>query len=72
MMKPTQSEHPHTDLKHAHGHDRGRQSVPYWKRAHRDWKVWIAVLAMLGAMAIYIRSNDLSLRPHQVNQQPVP
>jgi uncharacterized integral membrane protein len=67
-MDVPQSEHPHTHYAHEHGHDRG----PYWKRAHRDWKLWIAVVIMLLAMVIYIRSNDLSVRPQGQLQQRTP
>jgi hypothetical protein len=61
-------EHPHTAYAHEPGHDRG----PYWKRAHRDWKVWVAVILMLTAMWVYLRSNDLSHAPNSPPQQPVP
>jgi hypothetical protein len=33
---------------------------PYWKRAHRDWRVWVGLFFMLAAMTIYILSEDLS------------
>ena len=67
-MNENKHEHPHTEYKHEHGHDRGR----YWRRAHRDWKFWVALVAMLVAMGIYLRTNDLSVRPHGAPQQPVP
>lgn len=38
--------------------------IPYWKRAHRDWKFWVALLFMLAAIAIYVLSDDLALLPH--------
>ena len=31
-------------------------SVPYWKRAHRDWRFWVALLLMLGAMVVNCHS----------------
>jgi hypothetical protein len=37
---------------------------PYWKRAHRDWRVWVALVAMLTAITIYILSEDLAFLPH--------
>ncbi len=37
---------------------------PYWKRAHRDWRIWVALLFMLAAMAIYIMSDNLAFLPH--------
>jgi hypothetical protein len=67
-MDEIKSDHPHTDYK-GDGHPHRK---PYWKRAHHDWKFWLALLAMLLAMAVYLRTNDLSLRPHQPAQQRVP
>jgi hypothetical protein len=61
-----EQEHPHTHFQKSHPH------VPYWKRAHRDWKLWVAVLIMLGAMAVYITTVDLSVRPNGQTQQRVP
>ena len=49
---------PNGDSVH-HGHR------PYWKRAHRDWRLWGAVFLMLAAMIIYVMSNDLALWPLQ-------
>jgi hypothetical protein len=66
-LNETDQDQPHTHYQKDHPHDR-----PYWKRAHRDWKVWIAVAVMLGAMWIYLRTNDLSVRPTGQTQQPVP
>jgi hypothetical protein len=37
---------------------------PYWKRAHRDWRIWVALVAMLAAITIYILSEDLAFLPH--------
>lgn len=37
---------------------------PYWKRAHRDWRFWVAVVIMLAAMIVYVSSQNLSWRPH--------
>jgi len=33
---------------------------PYWQRAHRDWKLWVGVIAMLAAMYVYITTNNLA------------
>ncbi len=63
-----------------HGHHRhggpDRDSVhhghsPYWKRAHHDWRFWVAVFLMFAAMIIYVMSNDLALRPRSQPQQPL-
>jgi hypothetical protein len=42
------------ELHHGHG--------PYWKRAHRDWRIWMMVILMLAAMAVYVMTGDLSWR----------
>jgi hypothetical protein len=36
---------------------------PYWKRAHHDWKFWVALSLMLAAMFIYLMTDDLSFVP---------
>ena len=63
------SKHSHnrgSDLGHPHhGH------VPYWKRAHTDWRFWIGVLLMLAAMIVYVLSDDLAWRPSS-RPQPSP
>jgi hypothetical protein len=38
---------------HHHSHDR--------KRLHKDWRVWLGVVCMLAAIAIYVLSLDDSL-----------
>jgi hypothetical protein len=32
---------------------------PYWKRAHRDWRMWVGVILMLASMLIYLMTGDL-------------
>jgi hypothetical protein len=44
----------------------------FWKHAHKDWRVWIAVLLMLLAMLIYVTTDNLSLRPGKRAIQPTP
>jgi hypothetical protein len=44
---------------------------PYWKRAHRDWKFWVALSLMFAAMVIFVMSNNLMFRPHYQAQQPL-
>ena len=43
---------------HRH-HDR----LPYWKRAHHDWKFRVGLVLMLVAISIYVVTNDLSMFP---------
>ena len=52
--------------------NKGKERIPYWKRAHHDWKFWIAILLMLAAMVMYVKTNDLSMQPHNQMQQRVP
>jgi hypothetical protein len=35
---------------------------PWWRRAHRDWRVWVGVVVMLAAMTIYVLTGDLYYR----------
>jgi hypothetical protein len=49
-----------------HGHG------PYWKRAHRDWRIWFCVIAMLAAMFVYLASGDLRWRLQAQPQSPQP
>ncbi len=37
--------------------------TPYWKRAHHDWKFWLAMVLSFAAIAMYVMSNDLSRIP---------
>ena len=39
---------------------------------HRDWRLWAAVLLMLGAMGIYVATMDESLEPGGEVQTEVP
>jgi len=41
------TEHPHAMGESHHGH------IPYWKRAHHDWRFWIGLVLMLTAIAVY-------------------
>ena len=46
--------HPHAD----------RDPRPYWERAHRNWRIWVALFFMLAAITIYVLSDDLAFLPH--------
>jgi hypothetical protein len=43
---------------------------PYWRRAHRDWRLWIIVILMLAAMAVYLMTGDLRW-PIRAQPQPM-
>jgi hypothetical protein len=61
-----------------HRHESGDGEVvppvhgPYWTRAHRDWRVWVALFFCLAAITIYVLSDDLSFFPSGVRQQAAP
>jgi hypothetical protein len=42
--------------------------TPYWKRAHHDWRFWVAMVITFAAIAMYVMSDDLSLVPRGVRQ----
>ncbi|CAN5197895.1 hypothetical protein BH09GEM1_BH09GEM1_40190 [soil metagenome] len=43
---------------------------PYWKRAHRDWRVRAAAVVMAIAMVIFVLTGNLAKRPRV--QRPPP
>lgn len=36
---------------------------PYWKRAHRDWRVRVAAVLMAIALAVFVLTGNLTQRP---------
>jgi hypothetical protein len=44
----------------------------FWTHAHRDWRVWIAVVLMLALILVYVLTDSLSLRPGKSAGQPTP
>jgi len=42
-------------LHHAH--------APYWKRAHHDWRFWVAAVFVFAAMIFYVITVEFSLSP---------
>jgi len=67
------SSHHHHHPRHASdGGGVPHDHVPYWKRAHSDWRFWIGVLLMFAAMIIYVMSLDLAVRPDVPRTQPIP
>ena len=58
---------------HKHGSDLSshhHSHVPYWRRAHTDWRFWVGVFLMFAAMIVYVLSDDLAWRPRNQPQQP--
>jgi hypothetical protein len=59
----------HHNEHHHHPHPTGpvaphEQQVPYWKRAHKDWKFWVGVVCIAAAIVIYVTTLDLSTVTH--------
>jgi hypothetical protein len=44
----------------------------FWKRAHRDWRVWCAAVLMTALILVYVMTDNLSLRPGKRPIQPTP
>lgn len=36
---------------------------PYWKRAHHDWRFWVALVITFAAIAMYVISDNLAFAP---------
>jgi hypothetical protein len=68
MTENRHNRHQHVWPANGGVHHDGR---PYWKRAHHDWRFWVAVFLMFAAMMIYVMSDDLAWRPRRQVQQPV-
>jgi hypothetical protein len=64
----TQHEHEHEHGKQHHGHEQhhhsGRKKTPI----HKHWLTWVVIALMLGAMLMYIFSDDESLQPDAASQ----
>ena len=50
---------------HHHGgsqkHTHAGSQKPYWRRIHKDWRLWVALALMLAAILIYVLSLDDAL-----------
>jgi len=56
-MESVMAGHNHNHSKHHH-----EQKLNVWK-PHKDWRVWVALLLMLAAIAAYVVSLDDSIIP---------
>jgi hypothetical protein len=43
-----------------------------WRRAHRDWRLWVVVGLMLVAMLTYVLTMDEAVQPGKKVQETVP
>ena len=65
--------HGHGD--HAHGSDTHHThpaKIPYWKRAHYDWRLWAGMVLAIACMIYYVMSIDLAWRPPVQTPQSTP
>ena len=67
------------ELRHdtkSHGDPNGgpihHSEPPCWRRAHRDWRIWIFVILMLAAMVIYLLTGNLRWQFHGPPQPLMP
>jgi len=61
------------EIKHHHPQEgphppKDETYVPYWKRAHKDWRFWVGVIFISVALVVYITSVDLALVPRRAPQ----
>jgi hypothetical protein len=40
-----------------------RSQIPYWKRAHHDWRFWVGMAVTFAAIAMYVMSDNLAYQP---------
>jgi hypothetical protein len=53
--------------------DEGHPALrPYWRRAHHDWRFWLAMVLMAAAISTYVMTQDLWLVPRGERVQPGP
>ncbi|MGA8530564.1 MAG: hypothetical protein WB622_12675 [Acidobacteriaceae bacterium] len=62
----------HTHHEEGPHRSEAQQKRPYWMRAHRDWRFWIAVVCIAAALFVYITSVDLSMVPGRRHHATVP
>ena len=58
------------ESKEARERDHAHLRHHFWKHAHRDWRVWFAVVLMLALVLVYVMTDNLSLRPGKPPTQP--
>ena len=56
----------------AKARDHVRPRHHFLKHAHRDWRVWTAVMLTLALILAYVFTVDLSLQPGNPPAQPTP
>jgi hypothetical protein len=67
MNNSKQSHHEHGGSESDSGQKARRR---YWKRAHHDWRFWVALLLMFAGMALYVMSDDFAFLSRSRQQTP--
>jgi hypothetical protein len=58
-----------SESKHSHGNEGPEHmhvhhdQLPYWKRAHHDWRFWVGLILMCASITIYVLSDNLAFLP---------
>jgi|GEM_PF-1533657 len=60
------------DMSKRHNHPKVNRQVQKKKALHKDWRTWLAIGIMLGAIGIYIFTLDDSVELSAVNQSQTP
>jgi hypothetical protein len=56
------------DLSNQKNYNKETHLGPYWKRMHRDWRVWVGIALVAVALSIYIISVDFTIQPATTEQ----
>jgi len=40
-----------------------RTQLPWWKRAHHDWRFWVGMAITFAAIGMYVMSDNLRFVP---------
>ena len=67
-----QSKHKKQRHSDSHGNDHSQGHPSYIKRAHRDWRTYVAVILMLSGMVVHVMTMDLSEQPADTPSLPAP
>jgi len=62
----------HIERNGANPRDHIHKRHHFLTHAHRDWRVWAAVVLMLAMVLVYVMTDSLSLRPgkHPIQSTP--
>ncbi len=65
------NDHQNSDSAHGGPNPDGIHHVqrPYWKRAHHDWRFWVAAFFIFAAMIFYVVTVEFSLAPGRHSPQ---